>query len=159
MKMTIKAVAAAAILLASGFSAAPARAQASDISVQFAKEVANTCLSGWDTQPCLSAISQSNLVMASNYGAHLKQKGKESEAEQVKQHCAASTAASKGEYPAYAMKSAFTECANTISDIADATGTQPDLGQYELLVSSVLCMTDDRRCAAITEGLRRYQAQ
>jgi len=151
------ATAACLLFTISSAQAQYLKPQASSASTQHAKIVSKACLGKWETQSCLKAVSDSALVMISNYAAKLKKNGKGSSLETLKEHCAASTAASNGEYPADAMVSAYVECANIISDINDATGLMPDQSHYQLLVGPVLCIRKDRRCAAIEEGLRKYR--
>jgi hypothetical protein len=134
-----------------------AQAQQASASIQEqASAIANACLANWQAPGCLKAVSASSLVLAANYGTALQQGGHAAEAETIKQHCAASTAATQGDYPAYAMKSAFTECANTISDVAGKTGVNPDPSQYQLLVGPVMCLDGSQGCAAVTNGLKAY---
>ena len=132
------------------------RKKASKESIAHARLVSRACLGQWESQKCLKAVSDSSLIMVANYGAALKRKGKGSQLETLKNHCAASTAASNGEYPAYAMQSAYAECANIISDIVDATNIMPDQSHYQLLVGPVLCLSKDRRCRGIESDLRKY---
>lgn len=133
--------------------------RASSASVSHAKLVSRACLGRWEKQRCLKAVSDSNLVMVANYGATLQKKGKKQSLETLKEHCAASTAASNGEYPAYAMQSAYTECANIISDIVEETGIMIDQSHYQLIGSAVLCLSKDRRCKIIESGLRKYSGR
>lgn len=141
---------------ASGSAANAADNKPSEEAVIHAGRVAAACLEGWETQSCLSTVSESNLVMAANYAAMLEKNAKTNAMEDLKQHCAASTAATQGEYPAYAMRSAFVECANIISDITYKTNISPDKSHYQLLVGAVLCLDGDHRCTAIEQGLARY---
>lgn len=136
-------------------TAAPASAQATELG----KQAGAVCPGRWDSAECLSVISSSNLAMASNFGAALKNKGLDADAEQVKQHCAASTAAQKQAFPGYAMKSAFIECANLVADVSQKTGVQPDLGQYQLMVGATMCLDNDIRCAGIAEQLKNIAAK
>ena len=130
----------------------------SQTSLEYARRVANTCSGNrWEEQACLKAVSENVYVMASNYGATLQQRGKKAASEKIKEHCAAATAATQGEYPAYAMRSAFVECANMISDMVDSTRMSPDLSQYQLLVGAVQCLDKSTACMAIESGLKRYQ--
>jgi hypothetical protein len=122
------------------------------------RTIANACPGHWDSAGCLSAVSSANLVMAANYAADLKEKGRPGEAEQVKEHCAASTAAREKSFPAYAMKSAFIECANLITDVAEKTGIKPDPTAFQLLIAPTLCLDNDPRCGTITEQLKRFAA-
>lgn len=142
-------------------AAAPAITQAppSAQAIAFGKQAGAVCPGKWDSAECLSVVSTSNLAMASNFAAALKDKGLEADAEQVKQHCAASTAAQKQAYPGYAMKSAFIECANLIADLAQKTGVQPDLSQYQLMVGATMCLDNDLRCAGIAEQLKALAAK
>lgn len=140
------------------FGAASARAEtASPTASAHAGTVGAVCPGQWESQDCLKAVSESNMVLAANYMETLVNRNLKPESEKIKQHCAASTAATQGEYPAYAMKSAFTECANMISDVSDLTGVTPDVSHYQILVGSVLCMDKDQRCAVIEQGLRSQQ--
>jgi len=131
---------------------------ASNTAVEHAKRVAGACVAGkWEGQPCLKAVSENNLVMLSNYGEALQNREKNSDVELLKEHCSASTAATKGEYPAYAMRSAFVECANIIYDITQSSGLSPDQSQYQLLVGAVQCLDKTVACAGIEKGLKRYK--
>lgn len=130
----------------------------SQTATDFASRIAQACVSSkWEQQPCLKAVSENNLVMASNYIAALDESGKKSQGEMVKQKCAASTAATKGEYPANAMRSAYVECVNFIVDTVGATGMMPDQSQYQLLVGAVQCLDKSKTCAAIEQALSRYK--
>ena len=123
-----------------------------------ARDVANKCLnSQWERQPCLRAVSQNNLIMASEYADALGKAGKNQEAEFIKETCAASTAASKEEFPAYAMRSAFVECVNAIPSAANATGILPDQSQFQLLVAAIQCLDKTEACPAIEQSLAQYR--
>ena len=124
----------------------------------YALRVAQSCLNNqWESPACLKQVSESTLVMASNYGSALQENRKISHSKQVEQKCAAATAATKQEYPAYAMRSAYTECANALSDIADATGMMPDLSQYQLLIGAVQCLDKSTACIAVEQGLGHFR--
>ncbi len=131
--------------------------QSNEPSVIHAKQVAGACLGQWEAQGCLSAVSESTLVLAANYAGVLEAQGKKSAVEQIKQHCAAGTAAMRENIPAYAMKSAWAECANMIYDVSETTGTVPDQSHYQLLAGPILCLEKDRRCADVEQGLKRYK--
>lgn len=133
-----------------------AQATPSATSLQYARSIAQACLADWTAQKCLSAVSDSNLVLLSNYGADFQNRKMESSAETLKQHCAATTAANQQTVPAYAMHSALTECANTITDLSDQTGVRPDPSHYQLLIAPLLCLGADPSCAQITEQMRAY---
>ncbi len=131
---------------------------ASEIGVTYAARVARACLDGrWESAGCLKQVSESVLVMVSNYGGALKDKMKVAQADKVKEHCAAATAASKQDYPAYAMRSAFVECANALSDVAGAAGMMPDLTQYQILIGAVQCLDKGTACVAVEQGLARFR--
>lgn len=130
---------------------------ASEASVTYARRIAPVCIGAWETPACLTAVSESNLVLASNYGAKLQENKQDTAAETLKQHCAASTAHREKQYPAYAMESAFVECINIISDLNDQTGVSPDVDHYQLLVMAGLCMRKDRRCPPMERGLQQYK--
>ena len=131
---------------------------ASATSIEYARSAARACLNGrWEQQPCLKAISENTLVMAANYGAVLQGRGKNRESEILKENCAAATAATKGEYPAYAMRSAYVECANKIYDLTEMTKMSPDLSQYQLLVGAVQCLDKSTTCTGVESGLAKYR--
>lgn len=136
---------------------APAKPQGvlSNEALQFGKAAGAACPGKWDSPECLAIISQNNLMMAANYGGALKENGKVTESELIKEHCAAATAAREKSFPAYAMKSAFTECANTIVDVSGKTGISPDLSEYQLLVGATLCLGNDPRCGTISDQLKQ----
>lgn len=131
--------------------------QPSQNAAAFAQDVAHVCLNNWDSPSCLQIVSASNHDMLSRYGGTLQQHGQYNAADVVMDQCAASTAAAQQEVPADAMLSANIQCANTISEITSATGIRPDIGQYQLMVGSVLCLAGDERCAAIHNGLMAYR--
>ena len=130
---------------------------ASAVSLTHAKALAAVCPGHWESPACLTAVSQSNMVLVSNYGAMLQHKNINDAAETLKQHCAASTAHSKEQFPAYAMNSAFIECVNIISDLADQTRVMPDQSHYQLLLLPALCLSKDKRCAPMEKGLLQYK--
>ncbi len=152
MRNYVCAALVTASLLFSGVSAQAA----SPISLAAAKSIAGVCPGAWESPACLTAVSQSNYTLVSNYGAALQQSRLETPAETLKQKCAASTAHREQAFPATAMKSAFIECANAISDLVDQTRVSPDLDHYQLLVAPVLCMNKDKSCTAIEGGLKAY---
>ncbi|QQG36903.1 MAG: hypothetical protein HYS17_03785 [Micavibrio aeruginosavorus] len=134
-----------------------ARAGADPLVVQKTREVAAACPGAWETPACLRVLSQSNYLMLANYGAALQQQKHEVAAEQLKQHCAASTAHREQAFPAYAMRSAFVECANTISDIVDTTGLMPNQDLYRLLLLPVYCLDGHITCPVIEKTLRQFK--
>ncbi len=140
---TMKANGAYAALVSGGFTAFTGRVAA---ALGFDENRANTLLaeggrlSGAVADPILG-----------------KQAKLDAPAETLKQKCAASTAHREQAFPAAAMKSAFIECANGISDLVDQTQVSPDLDHYQLLVAPVLCMNKDKSCASLERGLKNYQ--
>ena len=128
-------------------------------ALTYAKLLGAHCPNAWESDACLSAVSKSNLALASNYGAKLQENKQKDAAENIKQHCAASTAAAEGSYPAYAMKSAFIECANAISDTSIKTRIDPDASHYQLLIGATMCLNKDAGCENITKSLQAYAAQ
>lgn len=122
-----------------------------------AGEVARACPQKWESEECLRATSQAALVLVSHYGATLEQEGNKAAMEPLKQECAASTAATQQDgIPAYAMKSAYTTCANKIYDIAEATDVKPDPSYYQLLIATVLCMDNKPQCPFMEENLKKW---
>lgn len=118
-----------------------------------AKKIASICPGSWEKQSCLEAVSESNITLAGNYAQSLDNTGNSAQIEPLKQLCAASTAATKGEYPAEAMNSAFTECANGIYDISQQSGVAPDQSNYQLLVAAILCLSKDPQCALLERSM------
>lgn len=145
------------VLCVSTTQHAKAESTPSEAAASFAKLLSNNCLKRWNNPTCLSNISQSALVLAANYAGDLQSNGMVGAVEQVKQHCAAATAGTKGDYPAYAMQSAFTECANIIYDVSEQTKIKPDNSHYQLLVGSIMCLNKDRSCPSIEHGLLKFQ--
>lgn len=141
--------------------ALPAQAQvarqASDASLTAARQIAPVCIGAWETPACLTAVSASNMVMLSNYGAVLQEKKLEAPAETLKQHCAASTAHREQAFPAEAMKSAFVECVNMITDLTTQTNVPPDIDHFQLLLMAALCLSKDPRCAPMEKALAQYK--
>ncbi len=117
------------------------------------KIMASFCVNHWDNEKCLKELSSLSMDLTTNYAEKLDAQKKEVQMENLKQHCAASTAALKVSVPAYAMKSAITECINIISDINDETSIKPDIDLYQLLVGSVLCLGKDLACDNIETQL------
>lgn len=116
-------------------------------------DIAQKCPGAWTQQTCMAALANSNMTMASQYAEVLDQSGNKDSLEPLKEHCAASTAAMKIEVPAYAMKSAMIECANTIYDLIEQTGQKPHMSHYELTVGAIMCLSDDPSCANIEKTL------
>lgn len=146
----------AIVLQALAFTPAMAAGSVSQNGLAFAKLLGQHCPGQWESPSCLKAVSESNMSMVSSYGGALQEGGKQQAAEQIKQNCAASTAATEGNYPAYAMKSAFIECANTISSVAEQTGVSPDLSQYQLLIGATMCLDKAEGCQNIEQSLRQH---
>tara|TARA_B100001989_G_scaffold250218_1_gene226916 strand:- start:90 stop:731 length:642 start_codon:yes stop_codon:yes gene_type:complete len=121
------------------------------------KDLAQKCPNTWTSQKCLAALAESNKTLISVYAGDLDENGFKDQLTPLKEHCAASTAASKIEVPAYAMKSAMTECANTIYDISEATQVKPFLSHYQVLVTSIFCLSDDPRCAPLENTLLKIR--
>lgn len=123
-----------------------------------AGQVAQSCPGTWENAACLNATSQAALVLISQFASDLQNAGHEDVTETLKQECAASTAATqKDDIPAYAMKSAYTVCANKIYDISSQTGVKPDPSYYQIMVGTVLCMSNDPQCKIIEDGLDKFK--
>lgn len=116
--------------------------------------IGHLCPEKWESQDCLHAVSLSNYDMVRVYAETLGQKGRKSSLEPLKNTCAAATVIGDETIPAYAYKSAYTECANSIYDISERAGVKPDPDHYQLLVAALLCLEKDRRCAGIESQLR-----
>lgn len=151
----------AALVFAATFGMATS-ANAQQVTPQVmahAKKIASTCPGSWEQQSCLQAVSESNITLASNYAESLDNSGKSNQIEPLKQVCAASTAATKGEYPPAAMNSAFTECANGIYDISQKSGIAPDQSNYQLLVAAILCLNKDPQCELLERSMTQGAAR
>ncbi len=144
-------------LIACALLSATAAHASSAQSLQAAGRIGAVCPGAWESPACLTAVSESNYVLVSNYGALLQQARLEAQAESLKQNCAASTAHREKAYPSAAMRSAFVTCANHISDIVDQTRVSPDTDHFQLLVAPVMCMDKDKSCAQIEAGLKKYK--
>ena len=118
-----------------------------------AANIAKSCPGTWEKEACLHAVSNSAHDMVVNYAAALESAGKTSALETLKQVCAAATA-TESNIPAYAYTSAYTECANGIYDLSEHTRVQPDQSHYQLLITAVLCLSKDQRCAALELQMR-----
>lgn len=133
-----------------------------DVSVDkdFAKDTASiaaACPRDWESEPCLKATSQAAMVLISQYGASLQQGGYEDAMEPLKQECAASTAATQQDgIPAYAMKSAYTVCANKIGEIAESTGVKPDPSYFQLIFATIICMDKQPQCERMEESIVNF---
>lgn len=114
---------------------------------------AQHCNRGWSSQECMKTLSEASLVMTSRYAEDLDSKGHGNYLEELKNHCAASTAATKVTVPASAQRSAIVECVNHIVDISDSTGINPDPNFYQLMVGSVFCFDKQATCAIIEQSL------
>lgn len=124
----------------------------------YAQAIAQSCLGGrWESQPCLSAISATSNTTLATYAAALQENGQAEAVQSLKDHCSATTAASRQEVPAYAMKSALTECANTISDVTNNTGAQPNLSMFQLMVAPIVCLDGKPECAQVEQQLAQYR--
>lgn len=130
---------------------------ASPVSLQAAKSIAAVCPGAWESPACLTAVSHSNYALVSNYGTTLQQARLGAQAETLKQKCAASTAHREQAFPAAAMKSAFIECANIISDLVEQTRVSPDPDHFQMLFVPILCLNKDKSCTSLEGGLKQYR--
>lgn len=129
------------------------------IVIMHTQEIGAYCVGSWQSQPCMKALSSSNLTLASMYAESLAKGGHQKVQDALLQNCAASTAATKTEVPAYAMKSAMTTCANVIYDITEATKVRPNLTHFQLLVEPIFCLGGEARCADFEKILREVVAK
>lgn len=127
--------------------------------VQHIRQLQQNCMSGqWESQACIRALGESNLTLASQYAESLKKSGKAADADDIVQHCAASTASTKKQVPAYAMASAMTECANAMGDTANKTRIKPDLTHYQILIAGALCLSKHPKCPPLERGIANFGA-
>jgi hypothetical protein len=132
------------------------KGQISKAARHHAQSVAASCPGSWETQSCLQSASDTFLTTAALYAEDLDKNGQSGELENIKAHCAASTAATRlDDLPAYAMRSAFVECVNEIYDMSERTKIKPDIELYQLMVMSVLCLDKDPRCSVMEDGLKK----
>lgn len=116
-------------------------------------DAASYCSHEWSSQQCMKTLSGASLVMVSNYAEELHKKGHGQYLEPLKQNCAASTAGTKVDVPAYAQRSAFVECINHIVTINEKTGVKPDPDFYQLIVGSIICFDKNQSCVVIEQSL------
>lgn len=122
---------------------------------EIARDIVKNCNGGkWETQSCLTELGTLSFATTTTY-ADILQKANSPEAalEKLKQECAASTASMQGEYPAYAVTSAMTVCANIMYDLSVETGQKPDPDLYQLLVGSIMCLNKQANCVGIEQQL------
>jgi hypothetical protein len=129
------------------------------IVVMHTQEIGAYCVGSWQSQNCMKALSSSALTLASLYAEKLEKAGHKDAQDPLLQNCAAATAATKVEVPAYAMKSALTTCANAIYDITESTKIKPNLTHFQLLVEPIYCLGGDPRCEKLEEILRAVVAK
>ncbi|MCL4677275.1 MAG: hypothetical protein KJ017_01635 [Alphaproteobacteria bacterium] len=123
-----------------------------------AQAIATACPGNWEAEECLKATSQSAMVLVSQFGASLEYEGYKAQMDPLKEDCAASTAATQQDgIPAYAMKSAYTVCANKIAEIAEITGVKPDPSYYQLMIASILCMDKNPQCRMMESSLKKWE--
>ncbi len=137
--------------------AAPSQAAAlpklSSVVLGHVKAVTSACVEKWEDQACMKALASMNVTLASTYAASLHSSNKRSYMGRLKNHCAASTAALQVSVPAYAMRSAMTECVNSMTTISQQTSVFPDPSLSQLAVSAVLCIAKNKACSEIEQGL------
>lgn len=126
---------------------------------KYVQAVAQSCVGDWEKKTCLTTLAKVNKHIASYYAESLHKSGKKKRLEPLKQACAASTAAQTEDVPAYAMKSAMTECANKIADISSATNITPNINLYQLMIAGVLCLGQDAQCASLEARLQALAHQ
>ena len=152
----------ASVGLAMIFSTSRAEATTLPSAIQYARNIANTCLEDWKTLSCYSVVSDSNQILVTSYIAQLETAGHASHGEKIRQACAASTAITgfvkEGgkNLSVNAVSEAFTICANQISDTSEATHVKPDITYYQLLLIPTLCVRDDPRCGNAASSLRPF---
>ena len=117
------------------------------------KAVTSACVKKWEDQACMKVLASMNVTLASTYAESLHNSNKRSYMEQLKNHCAASTAALQVSVPAYAMRSAMTECVNSMTTISQQTSVFPNPSLSQLAVSAVLCIAKNKVCSEIEQGL------
>ncbi len=122
---------------------------------EIARDIVKSCNGGkWETQACLTELGTLSFATTTTYADKLQKiNSNEATLEKLKQECAASTAPMQGEYPAYAVTSAMTVCANTIYDLSVETGQKPDPDLYQLLVGSIMCLNKQANCIGIEQQL------
>ena len=131
------------------------KGQMSKAASVYAGKISRACPGQWEKQICLKVMSETYLTAASTYAEALEKAGHKNEQETLKEHCAASTAATKlDDIPAYAMRSAFVECSNEIYAIFERTSVMPDQELSQLMIMGALCLDKDPRCGLMEKGLK-----
>jgi hypothetical protein len=120
---------------------------------------ANICPKNWESQACLSTVSQIVYDMVTLYEKGLNNISRPNHIPALKEKCAAATAAANGEFPAYAMQSAYTECANNLYELSEQTSLKPQAESYQALIGAVLCLSKDPSCSGIESQLIRKRQQ
>ena len=129
-------------------------AQVASSTLLHMNNMATYCVGSWEDEACIKELSSISMDLTTGYAELLDASKQQGAMEVLKQHCAASTAALKVLVPAYAMKSAITECVNSISDISEATLIKPDLNLYQFMVISVMCLGNDPSCKDIEQQFK-----
>ncbi len=119
----------------------------------YARNVYNSCAGVWKSAQCVSAIAALSKDITIDYASSLEQAKQEAFHEPLKQSCAASTAAIQTDVPAYAQKSAMTECLNAIADMTQASGVKPNINLYQLAVGGTQCLDQEGNCEAFENQL------
>ena len=141
---------------------ADAQKQVDQNVLRHAAGIASFCPGQWESDKCLKAVSLSNKDMGVMYAARLDAAGKKDSVEAVKNVCAAASVTEEEveeEVPAYAFRSAYTECANGLYEISQATGIQPDPTHMQILISAVYCLNEAPQCAAIEKSMAAGRAR
>lgn len=121
-----------------------------DLAKYMAGEMAVRCFNNkWTSPKCLRMISESVLQMAGEYSARLEAKSKVKGMDDLRENCAAATAASKIAVPAYAMESALAACVNSIYKISQETGILPDADLYQLVIMPAVCLKKQGQCSEL----------
>ncbi len=127
-------------------------------SIGFAQSIIDdyksACPGRWSSQTCLNIVSTSTEQMIKHYAKQLNKQGHATTINTLTEECAAATAANQGTYPADAMRSAFTACANYLAEQSSAIHIQPNPTLYQMLIGSVLCLSEDQRCSSIESQLK-----
>lgn len=133
--------------------------QIDKIVIIHTQDIAAYCIGAWQSQKCMKALSRSNLTLASLYAETLNKNKKKKAQDALLENCSASTAATKVDVPAYAMKSAMTTCANAIYDITEATKIKPNPTHFQLMIEPIFCLGGEERCEKFEELLRNVISQ
>ncbi len=133
-----------------------AQAQIKPYVLRYVRDVYHTCAGNWKSAQCITSLASLSKDIVVDYAVKLETAGQKAFHEPLKQKCAASTAALQTAVPAYAQKSAMTECLNAIADMSQASDVKPDLELYQLAIGALQCVDKEGSCEAFENQISSH---